>query len=387
MKVWRAMALAVTGGVLTASAAGAQLRWTKAPSNPVMVHAVNLFEILAIGQPAVLVEDGTLRLWYSAAGLDHRGRILAARSADGGLSWQRENGGWPVLDVGPPGAWDSFFLDTPEVVHDDGGYKLYYYGSTSSETAGASIGLATSTDGLHFQRHGSEPVLGPGPAGSWDGAWIESPAVLFDPVRDLYLMWYTGIDASGRVRIGLATSTDGIAWAKSEANPVLDVGPAGSWEDAWVGVPGVIRWRDGFLMAYSAVGAADLADGTPDDIGVGLAFSRDGVVWQRLAENPVLTTKSPPYDPAVDDRGPWAPDLVLDPQGHRFLMLYESAAGFNLAFSPLDLARRPRCRAIPGADASRKDHARHQDLRGPARPQSPSHPNRSHAPLPGIPGP
>ncbi|NOZ93821.1 MAG: hypothetical protein GXP47_03640 [Acidobacteria bacterium] len=347
VKMWRATALLATAGVLTAGAADAQLRWVKDPSNPVMVHAVNVFEVLAIGQPAVLAEDGTLRLWYSAAGIDHRGRILAARSTDGGLSWQREKGGWPVLDVGAPGTWDSFFLDTPEVVHDDGGYRLYYYGSDSAGTAGASIGLATSTDGLHFERHGSEPVLGPGPAGSWDGAWIESPAVLFDAVRDLYLMWYTGIDGSGRVRIGLATSTDGIAWDKSEANPVLDLGPAGSWEDAWVGVPGVIRWRDGFLMAYSAVSATDLADGTPDDIGVGLAFSQDGVTWHRLAGNPVLRTTSPPHDPEVDASGPWAPDLAWDSRSHRFLMLYESAAGFNLAVSTPELARHPRARAVP----------------------------------------
>jgi len=336
----RNVVFAVACVALVACAARGQVRWSKAESNPVMVHAGGVFELLAIGQPTVLPDGGTLRLWYTAAGLDHRGRILAARSTDGGLSWRRENGGWPVLDVGPPGSWDSFFLDTPEVVRDDAGYRLYYYGSASSSSAGAAIGLATSTDGLHFERHGDEPVLRPGPSGSWDAAWVESPAVLFDPARRLHLMWYTGIDASGLVRIGLATSTDGVTWTKSAANPVLDRGPEGSWEDLWVGVPGVIPWRTGYLMVYSGVSAADLADGTLDEIGVGLAFSPDGVLWRRYAGNPVLRTTTPPHDPAVDTSGPWAPDILLDSQHHRFLMLYESAAGFNLALSPPELARR-----------------------------------------------
>ena len=341
------------GAILMVGPCAAQVRWTKAESNPVMVRAFSFFEALAIGQPAVLLEDGVLRLWYSAAGLDHRGRILAARSTDGGLSWQRERGGWPVLDVGSAGAWDSFFLDTPEVLHDATGYKLYYYGSTSNESVGAAIGLAVSQDGLHFERHGAEPVLRPGPTGSWDELWVESPAVIWDGEGNRYLMWYTGVDAGWRVRVGLATSTDGIVWTKHPDNPVLDLGSPGSWEDGWLGVPGVVRWRGGFLMVYSGASVADLADGTPDDIGVGLAFSWDGIRWQRFAANPVLTTRTPPYDPSVDDRGPWAPDLVWDGQGRRFLMFYETAAGFSLATSSPQLTRRPRGRRLPGSGERR----------------------------------
>ncbi len=343
------MAWVVLGTTLFSGSLNAQVRWTKAVSNPVMVHAPSFFEALAIGQPALLEEDGVLRLWFAAGGLDHRGRILTARSTDGGLTWHRDNGGWPALDVGPAEAWDSFWLDTPEVVHDDAGYKLYYYGSTSSEAEGASIGLATSADGLHFVRWGTEPVLRPGPEGSWDERWVESPAVLWLAEKGLYLMWYTGVDASWRVRVGLATSPDGVAWTKHPDNPVLDLGESGSWEDLWAGVPGVIRWEGGFLMVYSGVSAADLADGAADDIGVGLAFSQDGITWQRFGVNPVLTTTSPPHDPTVDSGGPWAPDLAWDARDRRLLMLFESAAGFGLARSLPQRARRPRGRVVPGS--------------------------------------
>lgn len=338
---WRAAALA-TAAVLAATVAGAQVPWSKVPSNPVMAPSHDFFEALAIGQPAVLPDvDGTLRLWYAARGGDGHGRILAARSMDGGLSWQRENGGLPVLDTGPEGAWDALLLDTPEVVRDESGYRLYYYGASSHDSSGAAIGLAVSGDGLHFERRGGGPVLRPGPPGSWDGAWVESPAVIPAARNGRDFMWYTGVDASGFVRIGLATSPDGVHWTKWQGNPVLDLGAPGGWEDVWVAVPGVIGWRGGFLMVYSAVGSGDLADGSPDDIGVGLAFSIDGIDWHRYPGNPVLTTSSPPYDPAVDAHGPWAPDLVLEAGGRNLLMLFESGAGLDLARAPVEPARRP----------------------------------------------
>ncbi len=345
----RTLTWLVLGAALTPGPLEAQVRWTKAAANPVLVRAASFFEALAIGQPAVLEEGGVLRLWYAAGGLDQRGRILAARSSDGGLTWQREAGGWPVLDVGPAGSWDAHFLDTPEVIREGGLYRLYYYGSTSNDSVGAAIGLATSPDGLQFRRVGTEPVLRPGPPGSWDELWVESPAVLRDPVDGTWLMWYTGIDATWRVRIGLATSRDGVTWVKHPENPVLDFGPPGSWDSGDVGVPGVIPWRNGYLMVYSGISLEDLVGGTfGENIGAGLAFSLDGVSWTRLGVNPVLTTTSPPHDPAVDDRGPWAPDLVPDPSGHRLLMLYETAAGFCLAASPVEATRRPRFRVPPG---------------------------------------
>ncbi|MCG6962128.1 MAG: hypothetical protein LJE95_02550 [Acidobacteria bacterium] len=186
--------------------------------------------------------------------------------------------------------------------------------------------------------------------------------MIWVPEQGRYLMWYSGMDASWRARVGLATSTDGAAWVKYDGNPVLDVGPSGGWEDYWVGVAGVIRWGGGFLMVYSGVSEADLADGVADDVGVGIAFSADGVTWRRFAANPVMTTQTPPHDPAVDHGGPWAPDLVREPSGRHLLMLYESSAGICLAVSPLTRSRRARGRVVPapagGAGLRRQDQGR-----------------------------
>jgi len=86
---------------LVAVPAAAQLEWAKSPASPVLVHAATFPEGLAIGQPAVLQSGGDLRLWYTGAGLDARGRILGARSSDGGVTWRRHGGG-PVLSTTSP---------------------------------------------------------------------------------------------------------------------------------------------------------------------------------------------------------------------------------------------------------------------------------------------
>jgi len=99
------------------------------------------------------------------------------------------------------------------------------------------IGYATSPDKITWTKSGSNPVMDLGPAGSWDDSSILEPTVLFDSF--MYHMWYQGFDGSIR-RIGYATSPDGVVWTKSSSNPVLDLGVAGSWDDLELRQPFVI---------------------------------------------------------------------------------------------------------------------------------------------------
>jgi hypothetical protein len=222
---------------------------------------------------------------------------------------------------------------------------MYYYGHRTTPADGASIGLATSVDGVHWQRHPTNPVLTTGAVGAWDGRWIESPAVVVDPNTDMHLMWYTGVDVSWQARLGLATSDDGVHWQRHPASPVLDLGGEGTWEDWMVGVAEVLREGEAYRLWYSGVSAADLADEAIDTPGVGFAYSPDGVQWTRWLHNPVLHTLDPPHDQAVDWHGPWAPTIVLAPSRDRYVMLYETGAGICLATAPgPSRVRRPTAR-------------------------------------------
>jgi predicted GH43/DUF377 family glycosyl hydrolase len=315
----------------------AQTNWTKYTNNPVMTHTNVITELYAIGQPTVIKENDTFKMWYCGAGIDHRSRILYAYSIDG-INWTKYLGGAYVLNIGSAGQWDSKWLDTPEIVQTPTGYNLYYFGDTTDTPNHytAAIGLATSNNGVNWTKYSGNPVLSKGDSLSWEAKWIESPAVLYD--NGMYKMWYTGVGRDWRIKIGYATSPDGVTWTKYAFNPVLSTGSSGSWDDMWVAVPAVIKHNNRYELWYSALSEADLTNGRYDTIRIGFAFSDDGINWTKYSGNPVLSTLTPPYNPAVDSNGPWAPDVVFDGSGYR--MWYETAAGFCYATASLGIEER-----------------------------------------------
>lgn len=317
-----------------------QITWTKYAANPVIRKSNLITETYAIGQPTCLCERDTFKIWYVAGGLPYiASRLLYAWSLDG-ITWTKYGAGAPVMDPGGTGSWDVC-MDTPEILHDATGYKLYYLGDTMAGGSNrnpsfrASIGVATSPDGIHWTKYAGNPILTHGDDTEWDRSWIESPAVLYDSTTSTYMMWYSGVDTSTwKICVGLATSSDGFAWTKYSGNPVLDVGPAGSFDDMWVAVPAVIKndglyemWYSGFS---SKTGFSSLA--------IGYATSPDGVHWTKFSGNPLFDTRTPPYSAAVDSGGPWAPDVVF--HGNEYRMWYETQAGFCLATSTGQVDRR-----------------------------------------------
>ena len=65
-----------------------------------------------------------------------------------------------------------------------------------------------------------------------------------------YRMWYAGTDGD-HDRVGYATSPDGIIWTKNPANPVINLGPSGSWDDASVDPGPIIFDGTTFQMLYN----------------------------------------------------------------------------------------------------------------------------------------
>ncbi len=145
-------------------------------------------------------------------------QIGLASSADG-INWKKHEGN-PILRVAP-GTWESVTCGAPEVVHNGSTYSMMYTGFDGSTYA---IGLATSTDGVRWTKHPTNPVLRKGPPGSWDQNSVTSIAMFHTSGR--YYLLYGGGPYTG---IGLATSTDLINWVKYEGNPVLQP-RAGTWE-------------------------------------------------------------------------------------------------------------------------------------------------------------
>jgi sulfatase modifying factor 1 len=222
-------------------------------------------------------------LWYMGSGKSGSWRIGLAKSPDG-VRWLRF-GDKPVLTAGAKGQWDDKQVSMPYVLKDGGTFHMWYCGAGAT---GGGFGLATSSDGAQWKRHGTGPVLR-GTGGSFD------PCVRKMDGR--FEMWYCG-RAGGAYRIMHATSPDGIKWSKSPG-PVLPLGAKGSFDSGHHAGPCVLRIGNVYYLWHLG------SDGTKWRMG--LATSRDGRAWSKWPDSPVLD---------VGEKGAWDSGSIL---GHDVL--------------------------------------------------------------------
>lgn len=167
-----------------------------------------------------------------------------------------------------PRGWEARGIVAPKVVmHADGDLRMYYHSFDETSQRHA-IGLARSRDGIRWKKTGK--VLEAGRAGSFDECGVRHGHVVRDRAAGWYVMVFEGVDADGRVSIGMAVSEDGLKdWRRSSEMPVLcpsddDEG----WDGAGVGSPclvqmdGAYDWR----LYYMGVGR----DG---EASIGMAYS------------------------------------------------------------------------------------------------------------------
>jgi len=188
-----------------------------------------------------------------------------------------------------PGEWDAgcVFLASP--FYFDGTYYLFYTGSEGSPIYyPASIGYATSDDGFNFEKQ-EDPILEPDGTG-FDAVSVSHSIVIEEEGE--FRMYYNGTHITpspgpGKY-IGYATATDpGGYWTRLE-DPVLSGGNAGEWDAGCVDPNSIIKVDSGYLMFYFGIMSLPInANGS-----VGMAFSTDGINWEKY-DDPATTT--PPY--------------------------------------------------------------------------------------------
>ena len=256
------------------AAAPSPTKWSRYESNPV----------LSPGSGGVWDSDGSwmytgsvmkdgdeLRLYY--AGYDGAHQKIGLATSTDGKSWTKYASN-PILGLGASGAWDDVHVAGPYVMKDGSTYKMWFHGYDGSHW---NTGYATSSDGKAWTKYASNPVLKLGANGDWDDNHAALPCVLKDGGG--YRMWYNGEDHTHN-RIGYAVSADGISWTKSGANPVLNLGDSGDWDDYGVTSPCVLNVSGTFRMFFSGYSGANW--------NIGYATSDDGVSWTKYAGNPIL---------------------------------------------------------------------------------------------------
>jgi predicted GH43/DUF377 family glycosyl hydrolase len=158
---------------------------------------------------AALDHAGEFWYWYQAGAKDTP-RLGLARSSDG-RHWRKAP--FPVLDGGPRGSWDERGVADPYVLEVRGYFYLFYLGQDRARRQ--RLGVARSTDGQHWQKLRSNPILELGEYGAFDEMGLGEPAVWIG--QGYYWMLYTGRDAREHRRLGMARSTDGVHWQKLPA--------------------------------------------------------------------------------------------------------------------------------------------------------------------------
>lgn len=206
----------------------------------------------SMSDPCVIFEDRVYKMWTSMGGLDNGvlGVRTGYYTSTDGITWvEGFDGPLPGLGPGEVGRWDHAGTDTVAVLHDEENYKLWYSSSTEvAQSDTLQIGYATSADGISWIRH-PEPVLSKGSSSDWDGKWVESPCVIKE--NGVYRMWYSGVSNSGHFGIGLATSTDGVHWEKYAGNPVLSHGGSTDIDGLGVYAPSVAKIGNKYWTFYT----------------------------------------------------------------------------------------------------------------------------------------
>jgi predicted GH43/DUF377 family glycosyl hydrolase len=272
--------------------------------NPVLQHSNNpKWDNQFVDPGGMVYYDGMFHMFFNGInGFPAPVGVGYATSLDG-YDWTRQTNE-PVLsanalsDTNFPGS--NLFV-TSALVEPDGTWILYFYTLSGNGFMGpGEIGRATAPAPTGPWTIDPEPVLNPGPRGSWDAVQVSGPSVL--KTEDAYLMYYDALGNSRRSMIGLATSSDGVHWEKyndpatsdpafAESDPVLTVSDNG-WDSKRVIDPNVVQTADGFQMIYLATsGSAKFA---PDEFAFGVATSPDGIEWTKSDQNPVLSNKDHP---------------------------------------------------------------------------------------------
>jgi len=267
--------------VISFSSLTAQTDWTIYPHNPVFPGGNH--ESWEMTQEwSYVFHDGNQYVMYYGGGpsvttILEAIEIGRATSEDGYI-WTKygEN---PVLTFGPTGAWDDMMIDPGPVIFDGEEYRMWYSGFDGVDWR---IGLATSTDGVDWTKYEENPVLDLGDTDQWDDQSLRVGNVIYD--QSQYKMWYTGTDGE-HLRVGYATSPDGVNWTKYSENPVLDIGEPGTWDDERIDHCYVLFNGNNYEMWYQGYD-----EPTYWFFPTGYATSEDGITWSKYGNNPVLTS-------------------------------------------------------------------------------------------------
>ncbi len=266
--------------------------------------------------------------------------------------WRRI-GNSPILKS-KDNTWKSRWTANPDILELPDLFLMYYRGSDYyHDRIGVAIAEKEGFNGINWNDYEKNPIIDVGDSGGYDSHCVLDPAVTI--FNEYYYLYYSAI-GNGQDRIGLAISTDGFKFNKSEESPiltgrapeivvrngifylffvkpkgqsyriflamsqdgihfqqygntpVLDLGGSNSWDSQTVTTPRIFEEDGIFYMIYA--GDEDSID---EPQYFGLAISKDLINWKRFQGNPIFS---------VGNQGDWDSGCIWFGTVHKINDLY-----------------------------------------------------------------
>jgi predicted GH43/DUF377 family glycosyl hydrolase len=187
--------------------------WRRVSDSPIISPQGDGWESAGTFNPAVILRDGKIVMLYRAQDKGGTSRLGYAESVDGIRFTRRsEPVLWPEKDYEKDGG-----VEDPRLVQFGDTYYLTYTGYNKKD---AQLCLATSKDLIHWERQG---VILPAYKGNWNVRWTKSGSIVPEKIAGKYWMYFLGTASDNNDQMGLASSTDLLHWTEATTAPVLPV--------------------------------------------------------------------------------------------------------------------------------------------------------------------
>ena len=164
------------------------LNFTREPENPVFAPTGTWTVGRAIDAEVHPVGD-RLFLWFAtrdpAMKIQMQGVASAPLESNYGRNQWKQLGDGPILKPELP--WEKNCIEAASVMQKDGKLWMFYAGGYNNEPQ--QIGVASSTDGIHWTRVSDKPLIPNGPPGSWNSSESGHPGVFNDSDGSTHLFF------------------------------------------------------------------------------------------------------------------------------------------------------------------------------------------------------
>jgi len=264
--------------------------------------------------------------WYmSFIGFDGRGYQSFVAESDDLVQWTNMR---LAMGFGPEGEFDhggavlgAFLYQDYDIkaqrtlkTKNDQYWSLYgaYPRQGGYELRPGYEGVACSDDGRTWRRARPEPILSvhQDDCSAWEKDCIYMPWLVEHEGR--YYNFYNA--ANGRIeQMGLAVSNDLLEWTRFEQNPVIPIGPKGSYNQTFSSDGKVFRDGDHWVMFFFGVGSGGAH--------IMAAFSEDLIDW---TVDPEPLYKAGGNPSGLDRQFAHKISLAWNPADETFYMFYNA---------------------------------------------------------------